>query len=171
MAEMSIESLISKIEQGWDDFQAYINTLSEAQLTQPTDAAGWTAKDHLIHLAVWEDGIVAMLDKQRRYERMGVPQDVWSSGDFDAINEVIYQRHKAMSSGEVRATLQQVHGAMMAKLRTLTTADIHRPCTDYNPESTSDAPVIGWIVGDTYEHYAEHQPWIEAIVQAGSEPV
>jgi hypothetical protein len=25
-------------------------------------------------------------------------------------------------------------------------------------------PVIGWIIGNTYEHYHEHSSWIENIV-------
>lgn len=56
---MKKDELLIRIEQGWNEFQAYIQTLSAAQLAGPTDAAGWTAKDHIMHLAVWEDGIDA----------------------------------------------------------------------------------------------------------------
>lgn len=165
--EVTIDNLKMLMERGWEDLQAYINTLTEEQLTQPTDAAGWTVKDHLIHLAVWEDGMIALLDHKPRYERMGVPKEVWNSDDVDVINDVIYQKHKDTPLAEVQATFQQVHDRLMAKIRTLTTEDILRPDKYYNPESNSDDPVVGRIAGNTFGHYEEHKPWMEAIAQHG----
>ena len=43
-------------------------------------------------------------------------------------------------------------------------ADLQRPYNHYQPSSDRQQPVIGWIIGNTYGHYEEHQPWIAAIV-------
>jgi len=162
---MSKSELLEQMRRGWDDFQAYLQTLSEAQLSQPTDAAGWTAKDHVIHLAVWEAGIDALLGRESRWERMGLDAATWASGDFDAMNAVIQRRHKDMPLVEVLRTFQDVHQRLIGKIALLSDEDLQRPYRAYQPDSDRDAPVIGWIMGNTYEHYAEHRPWIEAIVE------
>ena len=70
--QVTTTELVSRMQKGWDDFQAYLKTLTLEQVTQPTDAAGWTVKDHIIHLATWEDGVYALLEKQPRHEQMGL---------------------------------------------------------------------------------------------------
>jgi len=52
---MQKAELITRINQGWDDFTTYLKTIEPEYFTIPTDAAGWTAKDHVMHLAVWEN--------------------------------------------------------------------------------------------------------------------
>lgn len=168
---MSDENNISKAEllnnmrQGWDELDAYIKALSEAQLTGPTDAAGWTAKDHLMHLAVWADGVATLLDGGVRRERMGVDADTWASRDFDRINAIIQQAHKDKPLSEVLAALREANDALYAKAQSLSDDDLHRPYNYYDPTSTQDRPIIGWIIGDSYGHYEEHMPWIDAIVK------
>jgi hypothetical protein len=162
---MSKADLLAKIEKGWNDFQTYLKTLSEEQLTGPADAAGWTAKDHIMHLAVWEDSINALFNSQLRNENMGVDKATWDSRDFDKINAVIQQRHKDKPLAEVLQTLQDVHQRLMTKLQSLTEEDLTRPYSHYQSDSTNSNPAIRWVKGDTYEHYAEHTPWIDAIVK------
>lgn len=161
---MTKAELLQHMQQGWNDFNAYLKTLTPEQLTRPTDAAGWTAKDHIMHIVVWEDGIDALLSGTSRRERMGLDQATWDSRDFDQMNAVIQQCHKDKSLAEVMQTFQTVHQRLIAKIETLTDADLQRPYKHYQSDSTADKPVIGWVKGNTYEHYAEHRPWIAAIV-------
>jgi hypothetical protein len=37
--------------------------------------------------------------------------------------------------------------------------------TQADSESGKAEPVIGWIIGNTFEHYAEHQDWIEKMIE------
>ncbi len=80
---LSKVELLAAIEQGWNGLNAYVDSLTPEQLTTPTDAAGWTAKDHLAHLAVWEDTINALLDKKPRAPHVGIDQALWDSQEFD----------------------------------------------------------------------------------------
>jgi uncharacterized protein (TIGR03083 family) len=158
------EELLERVRKGWDEFQAYIKTLTDEQLTGPKDAAGWTAKDHLMHLAVWEDGIYALLEKQNRREAMGLDEATWASKDFDRMNAVIEQQHKDKSLAEVQRAFREIHERLVAKVESLTDEELQLPYMHYDPTDTRDKPVTIWIRGDTYEHYAQHQPWIAAIV-------
>lgn len=163
--EFSLAELKRRMAKGWDDFQAYLATLTPEQLTQPTDAAGWTAKDHIIHLAVWEDGMTALLNHQARHEAMGLDYETFLSDDFDGKNALIQQRHKDMPLEAVLETFSEVHGRMMAKLETMSDEELEKPYQHYAPDSPRTQPVWHWIVGNSFEHYAEHQPWIAAIVE------
>jgi uncharacterized protein (TIGR03083 family) len=162
--QVTTTELLSRMQKGWEDIQAYLKTLTPAQMTDSTDAAGWTVKDHVIHLATWEDGVYALLQKQPRYEQMGLDKATWEGHDTDAINAVIQKQHKDMPLDEVLKTFEDVHKRLVEKIQSMSNKDLLRPYSTYQADSTAEKPVFGWIVGNTYEHYAEHKPWIAAIV-------
>jgi hypothetical protein len=164
--EISKDNLLRRMREGWETFQNYIGTLSEEQLTGPMDAAGWTAKDHLIHLAMWEDGIYALLNGQPRYEAMGVDRTTWEKGDVDETNAVIQKRYRDMPLEEVRQTFRRVHERLMTKIESMGEAELLLPYRHYAPDSDREQPVFWWIVGNTFGHYEEHTPWIAAIVES-----
>jgi hypothetical protein len=159
----TVAELLSRIDAAWKTFTVYIDSLSEAQLTQPTDAAGWTAKDHLIHIATWEDTLNALLDKKPMWERIGIDKALWSSPDIDAINAFVQKREQQMPLDEVRRKHREIHQELLTKLRALSDADLQAPIRDQAGSSTSRA-VLRSLIADTYEAYEEHTPWIAAIV-------
>ena len=57
---------------------------------------------------------------------------------------------------------------MLDALAPLSDEDLQRPYSDFDPAATqgADRPIIGWIVGDTYDHYDEHRGWIEELLRA-----
>src|SRR5438876_657542 len=79
------KELLKRMQDGWNNFQAYLKTLSDDQMTKPVDDVGWTVKDHLVHLAACEDGIAALMSGNSGWERMNVDQATWDAGDFDKI--------------------------------------------------------------------------------------
>lgn len=164
---LTTDELVSRMEKGWEDFQAYLKTLTPEQMTGPTDAAGWTVKDHVIHLTAWEDGIYALLEKQPRHEQMGLDKVLWESHEVDAINSDIQARNKDRTLEDALKTFEDVHKRLVGKIRSMANKDLLRPYSYYQADSTAEKPVFGWIVGNTYEHYAEHKPWIAAIVEKG----
>lgn len=156
--------LIASINEGWDSFQAYLNTLSMEQLTGPTDAAGWTAKDHVMHLAVWEDGMYALLQGESRPVYMGVDPQLWARGDYDEINAVLQQRYQDKSWPDVLRFFQAIHQRLMEKLDALSEEALMRPYNTYQPDSPITDPVYTRVIGNTFPHYAEHRDYIERIV-------
>ena len=156
--------LLKSMHDGWAEFQAYLDSLAPADFTTNTDAAGWTAKDHVMHLAVWEDGIWALLEKQSRREQMGLDEATWQSGDYDRMNAVIQQAHRDKSLDEVFDAFRDVHRRLIAKIESMRDDDLQQPYRTYQPDADREEPVIQWIAGNTYEHYAEHQPYIARII-------
>lgn len=160
------DKLMNEIEASWNEVQTYIASLTEEQLTQPTDAAGWTAKDHIIHIAVWEKANLAMLEGKSKREVLEITPEVWEQDD-DPINAVLQQRYHNLPLDEALQTLQHNHDQMLKKLATMTEADFQLPYSHYQPTSTSERAIIDFVHWDTVNHYREHMPWIAAIV--GSE--
>lgn len=160
---VTIQNLLHKLNEGWENLNTFIDSLSQEQLTIPTDEAGWTVKDHLMHLAVWEDGIEAALNKQPRYERMGLDEATWNSEGYDKKNGVIQQQHQHKSLAEVRQAFQAIHQRMVATLQKMDEADLFRPYSDFQADSQTSHPIWGYLAGNTFGHYEEHLPWMQAI--------
>ncbi len=160
--------LLHNLEQEWADFHAYIRSLTPEQLTQPRDAAGWSAKDHLIHLALWQDGVSALLERkgETRAAAMGLDAAEWGR-EMDEVNAIMQRMHRDLPLDDALARLQGAHERMHRIITALPEAALFLPYTDYDPSMPRDNPILDWIVGDSYEHYAEHRPWIAAIVGQG----
>jgi hypothetical protein len=158
------EDLLAQMAEGWSDFRAYLQGLSEAQMSRPTDAAGWTAKDHVMHLAVWEAGIVAVMQGGSRREGMGIDEALWQKWDVDGINAVIQQRYRELSADEVMVQLRDVHQRLTEAVKDTTEADLQRSFRSYQPDTNYEGTLADRILANTAAHFAEHQPWIVAIV-------
>ena len=88
----------------WNALVAYVDGLTAEQWTGPRDAAGWSVKDHVSHVTLWDRAIIAALRHQvPMQEILGISESAWSAGSFDPMNEEI--RHLAVgeSVAQVRA--------------------------------------------------------------------
>lgn len=161
-SEITISNLLSRIDTAWAEFNAFLGTLRPEHLTGPRDAAGWTGKDHIIHLALWEGGMLGLLDGQPRHEAMGVDKATWER-DEDAVNAALQQRHADLPLDEVLERLRATHERLLARLGAMSDEDLRRPYRFYQPDSDEEQPIVAWFAGNTFMHYPAHTPWIAAI--------
>src|SRR5690348_2014979 len=130
--QMTKAELLANIAQGWNDLQAYLASLTYEQVTVPTDPAGWTAKDHIAHLAIWEDSLNALVEKKSRREHMGISDETaWNKGDWDAINAVIQQRYQDITVPDLQRMFFGIHEKLVAKINALSDADLQRPYREF----------------------------------------
>lgn len=159
----SPEALIERTNERWFVLHGLLANLADEDKERPlTD--GWSAKVHLAHLTAWEESLLALLSGANRAEAMGIPHDLWATHDNDAINRVIAERSDRLPLGAVVARAEAVHAMVLATLGKMTRTDLDRPYSYYQPggPAGSDGPVVGWIHGNTWEHYDEHIGWLEA---------
>jgi uncharacterized protein (TIGR03083 family) len=166
--KVSKAELLQTIEQSWGKFHNYLKTLTPEQLDGPTDAVGWTVKDHLTHLMVWENGIYGMLNGRARWEQMNVDKVLWDetfrTSQFDPINEAIRDQFRAKSAAEVIKQFEESHELLMAKLRSLSEEDFKKPTSHFQADASATTLLVAMIPNDTYEHYDEHAEWFKKIV-------
>ncbi len=166
-SDITIPEFLRRLDAAWSDLVADIAGYTDAQMTGPTDAAGWTVKDHAAHLFVWLDGMNAVLTGAPRIPRMGLDEATWNSGDGDIINEAIRRQHQHRPLVSVMSDLRNAHNEFRGRVAALSNTDLLRPYSDFQPGSPITDPIVGRLAGNSFEHYAEHRPWMRAIVDVG----
>jgi hypothetical protein len=168
MSESPVPSkhdLLKQISASRATLQHALDRLSEQQLTAVRDAEGWTVKDHLLHLAAWERSVTALLRDEPRCDGLGVESAVYASGDFDAINAAIYLHGADRSAREALAVFRADHEELLHGLEALSDSDLGIPVRELPAgDAQDDRPLYRTILDNTAGHYAEHLPWIQALV-------
>lgn len=100
----------------------------------------------------------------RGWRRWEIGDAAWDIG-IDNLNALIQKRNKDLSLDEIFEETRAIHSAVTAQISQLADADLQRPYKHSQPNSDRTEPVVGWLIGDTYEHYEEHLPWMKAIAE------
>jgi uncharacterized protein (TIGR03083 family) len=154
--------LLSRIAAGRAELDAYIAGLSEAQIGAAGPCDDWSIKDHLYHLGGWEGKLLAQLRGEPIPAALEIDQATWEGEDIDAINAALRGRGRDLPVADALARYEQSHQRLLAELHRYPEAAYARPGYPDLPDS---APMIGYIAGNTYEHYREHLGYIVALAR------
>jgi hypothetical protein len=160
--------LLQEMRLASEELEQLLRPLDERQLTAPGPGGDWSIKDHIAHLTAWELGIVELLNKRPRFRAMQIEDAVLEEATEDEINAILHSLSRERSLQEVMAEFKRVHQAMLDTLEGMQDEDLLRHYSDYQPEDAGDprdAPVIGWITGNTSHHYREHAGWIRSLLK------
>jgi hypothetical protein len=161
----TIGELLDRVQIEWAALQFVVGGLSESELTAPGPEE-WSVKDHLGHIAEWERGCTAVLERRPQWEGFRLDEAAYTGLELDPLNDILYQRHRSDSVSEVKALRNAAHADIVAAVSHLADADLRRPVGEYGMGSNPDRLLLEKIAGDTYEHYAEHAGWIKALLDA-----
>ena len=160
--------LLEHIERDWATLNSLLSTLSEKQWTEIKNEDGWTVKDHVIHIAIWEDSVIAFLRHVPRHEGLGISEELYLDGGIDAVNLAIFKQHKDKPLAEVEAQFRRTHTELMSLIHELSNEDLNLPYSHYLPDDEEDEtgpPAINIVYGSTAFHYREHVEWIEEMLE------
>jgi hypothetical protein len=168
-------AIMERINTRWDELQGLLATLTAAQWDEAL-GDGWSAKAHLAHLDAWERSLLALLDGSSRNQAMGIEDSLWQQEEaLDKVNRVIAERAQARALEDVVDDSNSTHREIVGVLARMTDEDFVRPYSYYQPhdKEPNENPVVGWVNGDTWEHYEEHIGWLReaGIGQAPGEAV
>ncbi|MGH7762593.1 MAG: DinB family protein [Candidatus Dormibacteraceae bacterium] len=157
---------LQPIETAWNRLTELVNQVEAAGALSRAGADGWTVKDHLAHIAAWEHSLLALIEGHDRERAMGLSGSVEG---IDNVNEAIRKLHETDTPGEALAYFRDSHARLVAALEKLSDADLQKPYSHFQPKDPDEKrPVVGWVAGNTYEHYAEHIDWIDHLLSESS---
>jgi uncharacterized protein (TIGR03083 family) len=152
------KDLLERIEREWSMLLRAIESVTPEQMSAPM-AGGWSIKDNLAHLAAWERFMVrCYLHGELAHQAMQIDAETFARLDEDGINAIIQERSRQRPAADVLADLQWSHAEVLKALEPMSYAELMR---SRDPDDPEKRPLIGWVIGNTYEHYSEHRQNIE----------
>ena len=150
--------LLANIAHEWDLLLSLVAKLEEKQMTT-SDAGGWSPKYNLAHITEWMNILLGYhLDDRPSHEVLGVTPEVTADWDFDAINKILFERNKNRSLEDVLGELKTAYARVMDRLKSTQFEELLQPRHPNDPQSS---PLLSSVIGDTYEHFAEHRETME----------
>jgi hypothetical protein len=169
------QDLIAQTTTAWNTFVTYVDGLTAEQWTGPSDAAGWSVKDHVSHVTHWDRAVIAALRNQvPMRETLGISETAWSAGSFDPMNEEI--RHLANTAGvdRVRADRDATWTDLVALMDELSEEQLGQSGAEAGLAVGTGPlaePVLEVLADYWAGHYAEHLRDIQAIVASETPPM
>jgi hypothetical protein len=160
--DASIQQERERIMASWDALENVIKSCTEEQLTT-LQKDRWTVQDHLAHIALAEQFVVAEVQGQPPlHEVVGTDQNTFLNSSDDELNEIAYQRDKSLGLKQVLERRALAHQALLDAVARLSDDDLNRPYAPYG--NATEMTRLTILRGNTYEHYDAHRGWIEAML-------
>jgi hypothetical protein len=125
--------------------------LDEAALEKP-GPDGWAIKDHLAHLAAWSEKAAAGIQGRPSYEGLGLDKSAVGLSE-EELNARLQERSRARPAAELLAEFRKANDHILQLITDLPEGKLFG--------GQADERLLGNIKGNTFEHDAEHQGWIE----------
>ena len=141
----------------WRPFEA-LASLTDEQLDVPIDEAhDWSGRDLIAHLVAWQANALEVAKELAVGETSATKlrSDAEWDERGDAMNSDIQVEWRALPIDEVRRRLREVPGELRGYLTVV-------------PETRwiKHADNLRFFIDETIDHYADHAPDLEAILEA-----
>src|SRR5262245_59830076 len=92
---------MTHIKREWQALLHTIDRLTPMQITSP-DAGGWSPKDNLAHVTVWEQFVLrCILQNQSPHLIMQIDESAWEQLDQDGLNRILFERDRLRPAEDV----------------------------------------------------------------------
>lgn len=165
--DFSKDELVRRIDESRERLERRVKGVPTAALEVPGED-GWSAKDHLAHLAGWERSLLLLLQRRARHSPLGLTAAEYAAAaDENVINARLHASRKGWRLAYVLTDFEAVHEELMALLQRMTEAELCLGYSEYEPGGErDDRPIWGWVEGNTCDHYDEHLAIIDALLPA-----
>jgi len=143
----------------WRPFEALADVPDERMDIAVEGAHGWSARDLIAHVVAWQEWALGTARDLAIGERSPTKErlDAEWEARGDALNADIETEWRALPLDEVRRRLHDVPGELRGYLTVV-------------PETRwiKHADHLRYFIDETIDHYAEHAPDLEAILEAAT---
>jgi hypothetical protein len=159
---------LQALQAAWAELETCLDSLTESQMTDTFDDQGWNIKDHIAHLAAWEESMALLFQGQARHLTLGIdlPKITWEN--MDEINAAIREKRKTLPVKTALAEfreLRSINQKLVTSVNELSEVDLHQPVDVYFSQTPpgEDRPLFDMIHANTAEHFKDHLPWIRKL--------
>lgn len=149
--------LIERIRSARRQLETALERLTPAQLTMP-GPEGWSIKDHLLHIASWQQILLGIMHGKAGHGTLGVEAEVFATLDIDEVNALLYERERQRSLEDAWRYFRDTFSAVLRELESIPEEALKRP---YRVSASGETrPLLEAIVNNSYDHDLEHLEWI-----------
>lgn len=158
--EMTKEKLLEEIRQEREQFEEKMVKLSKDQMIDPGLEGGWSVKDILAHISVWEFRMIEWLDQALKGE---VPELLAPGRSWDDLDEMNKQSYTENQSKSLSLILSQFQASFLKAIQAVEDTP-ETALIDPNRFKWRDGRPLWKIVATImYWHYKEHGEQITAL--------
>lgn len=156
---MNKNELIEKITQSRDDFLELLDPFSEEEMLAPSLPNGWSIKDVLVHLMLWEAELIKLLFQAQQGR---VPQTALISDESDeAVNARWYATHKDRNLEQALKDFDLIRDQTIRRVEAFSDTDLTNP---RRFRWSDGKPLWQWVLSSTVEHEEEHAPDLRKLI-------
>ena len=162
--EMDKTQLIEEIKSEREYFETTLAKFSRDQMTSPLLDDGWSLKDLLAHITVWEQRMLKWVGSTLRDEVPEMlPQGLtWSDEDINRWNQQTYLDLKDKPLGEVLADFESSYPQALAIAERSTEEQLF----DKDHYAwRGGRPLYIMVAADTSWHYKEHNTQLQGLLE------
>jgi|SRR6185312_5297512 len=152
-------SLLERIVEAHSALVEFVLPLHLPEILAPR-ADGWNVRDHMVHIAAWERSLLALLRGESRSDAIGITDAMESELNIDEVNQRILDAAQDQTWMDVLVAFDATHIDLLEQIESMSDADLQLPYSHFQPGTDTDKPILGWIAGNTFQHYEEHLGWL-----------
>lgn len=154
--DLSQADTVEKVSHSRKTITELMERLSPQKYLVPAEDNGWTFKDILFHLVVWEKRMIRWIGMLQKGEVPEIRDPNFTLADLDRLNQITYDEHKDVPLYKALQGFLDLESQVLESVKRI---EPHQ----YNKE------YFDIIAANTFLHYDEHKPAILRIVKGKCE--
>jgi hypothetical protein len=153
---MDKAELLDKARTSREQLDAALAQVPDARREEVGLYEAWSVKDLLGHLGWWEERAAEVITS---VIRDGAPSNPIDFSKLNAVNAGVYAEYHQRPFADVQRFEQAAYQAL------LRVVEQTRDDALFNSQRfawTQGEPLMNWVAANTYDHYAEHLPALQA---------
>lgn len=119
--------LLAAIQKEYIALEKFLAPLTPEQLAFSAAPGAWAVKDVLTHLYEWQQMFFNWYKGGQRGENPAIPAPGYKWSQLPALNQAIYEKHRALSAEEVLALFQRSHQKTVQFIENLPETELSTP--------------------------------------------
>ena len=143
--------LLAACQKEYTALEKLLAPLTSEQLSHEPKPGGWAIKDILAHLMEWQQMFFIWFESGLRGEIPATPAPGYKWNQLPALNQSIYEKHRALSPGQSLALWRESRQKTLLFIENLTDADLVTPGLY---EWMNQHALMAYLNANTAAHYA-----------------